>query len=506
MKGYIYSGQSSKLGTLNLQKKTALDWIDSKEKELLELSDRIWEFAEPALREFKSARTLSDFLAKNGFTIQGGSSGMPTAFMATFGEGKPVLATYAEYDATPGNSQKQGVPYPDPIVAHAPGFEDKHNMLGTSAVAGAVAAKVAMTKHDLRGKIVVFGTPAEKICCSKAFMARDGLFNDLDAVVANHPWDVNTVCWEQLPHSYLAVAFQFHGLQVYGGTPWYGKSAIDAVVLMNLMVNYMKEHVMRPPHSINEIISVGGQCLTNIPEFAELLCAMRSPTEAGNRHILETIKTCAEAACRVTGCSFNLRYIGASRTGLPNLSLSSLAYKNMQEIGAPRFTHEEKDLCRCIQKNLGMNPVDEPLDETVTPPEKEAMNWGTPYATGCDDFNEFSWYAPSTWIHTTQWFKSNTDSHPPSWSLAALSTSGITHKGGIYAAKVIAATLVDLLIDQGELRKAKEEYKRRLSEHKGIEPSLIPADAKPPIDIALPEFNGKETITRYPSNGMPSSD
>ncbi len=484
------------------EKNTALNWITSNEKDIIELSDRIWTYAEPALREFKSAKTLCEFLQRNGFEVKAGTSGMPTAFMATYGKGKPVLATYAEYDATPGNSQRQNVPYPDPIVPHAPGFEDKHNMLGTSAVAGAVAVKVAMKKHDLKGRIVVFGTPAEKLCCSKTFMARDGLFNNLDAVVANHPWDVNTVCWEQLPHSYLAVAFQFHGLQVYGGTPWYGKSAIDAVILMNVMVNYMKEHIMRPPHSVNEIISVGGQCLTNIPEFAEVLYAMRSPKEDGNRHILETLKTCADAACRVTGCSFELRFIGASRTGLPNLSLSSLAYRNMQELGAPKFTQEEKELCRQIQKNLGMKAMDEPLDETDTPPEREAMNWGTPHATGCDDFNEFSWYAPSTWIHTTQWFRSHTDSHPPSWSLATLSTSGITHKGGIYAAKVITATMMDLLTDPSELNKAKEEYKRRLADHKGIEPCLIPPDSKPPIDISLPEFNGRETIIRYPATGI----
>jgi aminobenzoyl-glutamate utilization protein B len=485
---------------LNSPKNSALDWIVSNEREIIGLSDLIWMYSEPALREFKSADAHCQFLRKHDFDVKLGIGGMPTAFVASYGEGDPVIATYAEYDATPGNSQKP-IPYREPIVPHGPGFEDKHNMLGTSATAAAVAASRTMEEHNLKGTIKVFGTPAEKLCLGKTFLARDGFYNDLSAVVANHPWDVNTVTWLRLPNCYLAVAFQFQGLQVYGSTPWEGKSALDAVILMNVMVNYMKEHFMRPPQSVNELISVGGQCLTNIPEFSEVFYAIRTPSEQGNKKILETLGTCAEAAAKVTGCSFRMRYVGASRTGLPNLSLSSLAFKNMQDIGAPKFTEQEKEFCRQVQKNIGIEPMEEPLDETLTPPEKEAMNFPSPHATGCDDFNEFSWYAPATWIHTTQWFKSQTDAHPPSWSIASLSNSGITHKGGIFAAKIMALTIVDLLSDPRELLKARLEYEQRLKDHGGMEPCLIPDNAKPPIDIGLPEFNGRETILRYPNTG-----
>lgn len=484
------------------EKRAALDWIASNEKRITDLSDIIWGFAEPALREYKSAKTHCDFLHENGFEVEKGISGMPTAFVAKYGEGKPVIATYAEYDATPGNSQK-AVPLKEPIVPHAPGFEDKHNMLGVAATAAAVAAKFAMERHGFKGTIKVFGTPAEKICIGKTFQARDGYYDDLDAVVANHPWSANSVSWENLPDSYMAAAFRFQGLQVYGGTPWEGKSAIDAVILMNVMANYMKEH-LRPPQSLNEIISIGGQCLTNIPEFTEVFYAFRAPNEDLVTKILDVLRQCAEAASRVTGCSHELRYMGASRTGLPNLALSRVAFKNMELVGPPKFTEEEKDFCRQLQKNVDIEPMEEPLDETLTPPEKGAMQFGSgrqACVTGCDDFNEFTWYAPSTWVHTTQWFKSSADVHPPSWSMAALSSTGVTHKGGILAAKTMALTMVDLFTKPSLLKEAKAEFEERLRKRGGREPCLMPPDAKPPIDLALVEFSGKETVIRYPTNG-----
>jgi aminobenzoyl-glutamate utilization protein B len=261
---------------------------------------------------------------------------------------------------------------------------------------------------------------------------------------------------------------------------------------------------MRPPHSINEIVSIGGQCLTNIPEFAEVFYAIRAPREVDVQKILEMLKNCAESACKATGCSYELRYMGASRTGLPNLALSQLAFKNMELVGPPKFTEEEKEFCRQLQKNVGITPMEEPLDETLTPPEKEIMGFGAAAGrcvTGCDDFNEFTWYAPSTWIHTTQWFKSPSDVHPPSWAIAALSGTSITHKGGIVAAKTMALTMVDLLTKPSELKKAKAEFEERLQKRGGREPCLIPPGVKPPIDLALPEFNGKETIIRYPTTG-----
>ncbi len=500
---FHHEGGIEILNELQDEKRTALDWIIMNEKRITDLSDAIWEFAEPALREYKSVKVHCEYLREYGFEVEMGIVGMPTAFVATYGEGKPVIATYAEYDATPGNSQK-AVPYKDPVVPHAPGFEDKHNMLGVAATAAAVAAKVAMEAHDLRGTIKVFGTPAEKICIGKTFPARDGYFDDLDAVIATHPWSGNTISWEDLPDSYMAVAFRFHGLQVYGGTPWDGKSALDAITLMNVLANYMKEHLMRPPHSLNEIISVGGQCLTNLPEFTEVFYALRAPNEEGVKRILEVLKDCAEAASKVTGCSYQLRYMGASRTGLPNLTLSRLAFKNMELVGSPQFTEEEKEFCRKIQENIGMEPMEEPLDETLIPPEKGAMQFGSrrlTCVTGCDDFNEFTWYAPSTWIHTTQWFRSPADVHPPSWSMAALSVTGVTHKGGLLAAKTMALTMVDLLTTPTVLAEAKAEFEERVQKRGGREPCLIPPDAEPPIDLALPEFNGTETIIRYPTHG-----
>jgi aminobenzoyl-glutamate utilization protein B len=478
------------------EKQTALDYIEANEKTITKMSDTIWGYAEPALREYRSSRLLCEYLRKNGFDVEMGISGIPTAFVATYGSGKPVIATYAEYDATPGNSQKP-VPFREPVVPHAPGFEDKHNMLGVAATSGIVAAKEAMDRHRLKGTLKIFGTPAEKICVAKAFQARDGFYNDLDAVIANHPMNFNTVTWDHLPGCYMATAFQFHGLQSYGGRPWAGKSALDGVIIMNVLANFMKEQIL--PHdeypSLNEIVSVGGQCLTNIPEFAEVFYAMRSPTIPGTKKIFEILKKCAEAAATAVDLRLNMRVMGASRTGLPNHALSELVYRNMEMIGPPRFSEEEKEFCREIQRSLGVEPMKEPLDETLTKPW-ELGEW---FKGGCDDFNEFTWYAPSAWLHTTMWFRSHAGFDIPSWAIAATSKTGITHKGGIFAAKAIATSMIELLIDQKQLKKAKSEFKKRTEG--GIEECLIPKDEKPPIDLALPEFNGKETVIRYPTTG-----
>lgn len=481
---------------ISKEKQTALDYIESNRKKIIEMSDTIWQFAEPALREYRSSGLHCEFLRKNGFDVEIGVSGMPTAFVAKYGSGKPVIATYAEYDATPGNSQKP-VPFREPVVPHAPGFEDKHNMLGTAATSAIVAAKEAMDSCGLKGTLKIFGTPAEKLCVAKAFQARDGLYDDLDAVVANHPLNRNTVTWDYLPGCYMAAAFQFHGLQVYGGHAWAGRSALDGAVLMNVLANFMKEQIL--PHdehpSINEIISVGGQCLTNIPEFAEVFYAMRSPSIPGTKRIYEVVKRCAEAAAMVADLKLTVRMIGASRTGLPNHALSELVYRNMELIGPPKFSEDEKEFCREIQRNLGVETMREPLDEALTKPW-ELEQW---FKGGCDDFNEFTWYAPSAWLHTTQWFKTPTGLDVPNWARAATSKTGITHKGGLFAAKAIALSVVELLADPKQLKKAKAEFRERIQG--GVEECLIPKEEKPPIDLALPEFSGEETIIRYPTTG-----
>lgn len=486
------------------EKQTALDWVSANAKKLIDLSDRIWGFAEPAYREFRSAKAHCDFLRDCDFKVEEGIGGAPTAFLATYGSGKPIIATYAEYDAPAGNSQKP-VPYREPVIPYAPGH-DSHNILGVNATGGVVAARMAMEEHDLKGTLKIFGTPAEKIKSGKAFLARNGYYDDLDAVVGNHPAHYNSIEWdENREKPYMAVAFEFFGKLEYRGTPWLGKSAIDAASLMMTNANYMKEHIGPAGWGLHENLYVGGQSLTNLPEYTQLWYGFSAPTIAEIEKIRDMLKDCAEAACKVTKCTYKMRITGFSRSTLPNRTLQKLAYRILELVGPPKFTEEEKEFCRKLQKALGMEPMDEPLDESLTPPWERPVR--PAYMTGSDDSNEFSWYAPFCWIRVTGRFKTPTGrrykgkSQASPWAEGALSRTSVGHKCLVVTAKTIALSMIELLTNRSELEKAKAEFEERIKERGGREPCLIPAGEKPPIDLALPEFDGKQTIIRYPTTG-----
>jgi aminobenzoyl-glutamate utilization protein B len=483
------------------EKRMALDWIEKNEQEIMGLSDRIWGYAEPALREFKSAKLHCDFLEKYGFHAEKGVGGMPTAFVAQYGSGKPVIGFYAEYDATPGESQKP-VPYKAPVVPHGPGFGDAHNMLGAASSGAAVAVKEVLQKHNLQGTLKLFGTPAEKLCVGKAYLAREGYFDGLDAVLGWHPLNLNTVTWENGPGPYRFIVSKFHGVPVYSARPWAGKSALDAAILMINNINYMKEHVLPRDEylSLNETISVGGQCLTSIPEYAEILLGVRARTRKGIDVVSEMLSNCAKAASLVTSCEHEHYIASGTRTMLPNLTMARLVYRNLQIVGPPKFTEEEKEFCRQIQKNIGTDPMQEPLDETLTPPEKTAA---LDVCGVADDYNEFTWYAPSAWLHIALIFNiSSGHLTIPSWARSALRKMGVTHKGGIVAAETLAISAIELLTSPSELEKAKEEFKKRTKA--GKEELAVPRDTKQPIELALPEFSGGEIIIRYPTSGESS--
>ena len=477
-------------------KQTALAWIEHSRAHIVELSDTIWGYAEPALREYKSARLHCTYLRDHGLEVQEGVAGMPTAFLATYGSGTPVIGFYAEYDATPGNSQKP-VPYREPVVPHAAGFEDIHNGLGVGSTAAIVAVRYAMEQHGIPGTVKIFGTPAEKLCLGKAYLARDGFFDDLDAVLAWHPWTKNTVDWDHGPGCYEASVLDFHGTASWGARPWSGASALDATTLTNVMANYMKEHMLPPRESptLNELQTVGGQCPTNLPEFAQVWYVYRAATRSGIETIRETVRRCAQAACLVTGCTFEFRIVSGTRPFVPNHALSELVFRNFQLVGPPRFSAEDKTFVRAIMANLGMTPLEEPMDETLTPP------WENPPGLrgGADDYHEFSWHAPSAWLHVAYGYRVPPEMgefEVPSWSTAALAKTGIAHTSVLTAAKTLAASAVELLATPEELAKARHEYRERTKD--GIMPVALPPNQPPPIDLTFPPY--------YPEGWTPPTD
>jgi len=395
------------------------------------------------------------------------------------------MGFFAEYDATPGHSQK-AVPWEEPAVPHGPGFTDAHNMIGVASCFAAAALKETATKHGIGTRIRLLGTPAEKLCVGKPYMARDGLFDGMDALLAWHPGGPTTVLGEVWPLAYRSMLFEFRVERATGGTSGDVSypGALDAAILMYNNVNFMKEHIlalMRRGGSINEFMMTGGQCTVATPEFSQLVYCWRTRTLRDQEAVAEVVARCAEAAALVTGCSVEPRLITAVRTGLPNRTMTDAMMDNLRLIGAPGHTEEDKEFARKIQENLGMEPMDEPYDETLTEHE-HAYDGFHP----ADDVNEFTWHAPSARLYVSKNLAPVPGFRYPRWVVSALCGTGATHRMGETAVKVMTATALDLLTEPGLLEKAKEEFEARKAEH--YEAPLVPMGVEPPVELRWPEW------------------
>jgi aminobenzoyl-glutamate utilization protein B len=458
-------------------KKNILESIDRKSDRLKRLANTVWLYAEPSLQEFRSAELLAKELEAAGFHIQREAGGLETAFVATFGSGAPVLATYAEYDATPGQSQAP-VPYPSPVLAGGPGFHDMHNGLGVGAVGAALAIKEVLAKEQIPGTIKVFGTPAEKFFTGKPYMNHAGLFEGLDAVVAWHP-GTSTDAETGWGYKFLAVQmekFIFKATSVTGTRPWEGTSALDGLTLMDVAVQYMKEHILPPTafFTIHSVIAEGNRCPNATPARAEAWYQWRAVSYADVQHIREGLLRCAQGAAIATGTEFETEFMSANDVVVPNIVLAKAMHKNIELVGPPKFTDADKSFAREIQKTLGWQPTDEPFDLKIKPPSGEVRIGAS------DDYAEFSWVAPTHRVYVTY-----TMPKVPHWASTAFACMNIGHQSVLTGAKLVACTLLDLYLDSTLLEQAKTEFAER-TEKVGWQ-CLIPKDRKSPTEPRLPE-------------------
>jgi aminobenzoyl-glutamate utilization protein B len=459
-------------------KKEAVDWIEEHAERIKKLSNSVWLYAEPPLQEFRSSALLIRELEASGFKVERNVADLQTAFVATYGKGRPVLATYAEYDATEGLSQMP-VPYPCPVVQGAGGFQDMHNGLGAGALAGALAVKAVMEEKGFSGTLKVFGTPAEKLCVGKPYMARVGLFHGLDAVIGWHPGDKTEAepGWGYRFLAFQGEKFIFKGTSVYGATPWEGTSALDGLALMDIAVQYMREHILPPDafFTINSIISDGGQAPTNLPGKAEAWYHFRALKREYVEKIWEGMLRCAGGAALATGTTFETEFVAATRENLPNVVLAKAMHQNIELIGPPPITDSDKDFAREIERKLGREPSSEPFNLSVEPPS------GAIRIGAADDFTEFSWIAPTHRVYVTY----NMATSSPSWATAAFASMNIGHQSMLTAGKLIACTLLDLFQDPSLLKEAKTEFDERTAGTGWC--SLIPETQPSPKRIPLPE-------------------
>jgi len=471
-----------------LSKEIALDWISSNESRIIEISNRIWGLAELGLMEYESSKLLADELEKKGFSVDRGIAGMPSAFSATYGSGKPVIGIMGEYDALPGLSQKP-VPFKEPLKEGGPGHGCGHNIHGTSGAAAAIATKVAMEANDMEGTVKFFGCPAEEIDIGKVFMVRDGVFKGVDACLSNHPGQANTASLRSSTAT-TQVRYVFKGVASHAaGDPEDGRSALDAVELMNMGVNYLREHVIEKAR-IHYIIEDGGEVPNVVPPYARSWYFIRAPEREQVTEIYARVLDVAKGAALMTGTSHESRIVTAISNKIPNKTLADLVVSNMRKIGAPEYTKEENDFARDIvdtipsdkQKAIlrganryGLRKLDRlEIVRDIIEPSGEGEVGG-----GSTDVSDVSWNTP-TMEFTTTCAVLGTPGH--SWQGTAQYGMSIGHKGLIFAAKTLSTCALDLLTKPSILKAAKEELADRMQGR--VYTSPLPPDLKPPLEEA----------------------
>jgi aminobenzoyl-glutamate utilization protein B len=475
------------MSNLEKAKLDALNWIDKNEKIVIKVSDELWEYAELGFIEHKSAKLLSDKLERHGFRLERSVAGIPTAFVASWGSGKPIIGVMGEYDALMGVSQKK-IPHKEPIVEGGNGHGCGHNIHGTSGITGAIAARYAMEKHDLDGTIRFFGTPAEESGSGKVWMVRAGVFDGVEAVFSHHPGAMNYGgIGSSLANN--SVKFHFYGKTSHAaGSPEQGRSALDAVELMNIGVNYLREHVIQDAR-MHYVIEAGGGQPNVVPDYARSWYLIRAPEREQVDSIYSRVLKIAEGATLMTETRFEVEFLKAVYNKLPSKTLSNLVSSNMRLLGTPKWSKEEMAFAEELSQNVPPEQKRDSLRKSKRPGweklESVIMDASIPDAWdegevghGSTDVSDVSWKAPTMEFSTATW-PLGIPGH--SWMNVAASGTGIGHKSLIFASKIIAASVVDLLTKPELLKEAWEEQNRRSLGK--IYKSPLPVDAKPPLEM-----------------------
>lgn len=438
--------------------------LDSKSETYGAIAQNIWNLAEMGYLEEKSSALLQKTLADEGFSIKKGVAGMPTAFIAEYGNEGPVIALLGEFDALPGLSQ-QAVPEKksaDKAAGHACG----HHLFGTASTAAAIAVKDWMKANKVKGTIRFYGCPAEEGGSGKVYMVREGLFNDVDVALHWHPGSRNAAS-AGAALANKSAKFRFYGVSAHAaGSPELGRSALDAVEAMNAMVNMMREHVPEKAR-IHYVITDGGKAPNVVPDFAEVYYYARHNTRDVVIDIFDRMVKAAEGAALGTGTTMDYEMIGGTHELLPNLTLQKLMHDNLSKVGGITYTNEEKEFADKIAKTLGYDTVDLETAKNVQPYKTEAKAYGS------TDVGDISFAVPTVGMSAATWVP-GTPAH--SWQAVAAGGTSIGEKGMMVAAKTLTLTAIDLFKDTKLINKAKEE----LIERRGKDFVYIPLLGKRP--------------------------
>lgn len=463
-----FAQKKQQVPVMTSSKKMVIQSVDNHTSELIGISDKIWAAEETAFNEYQSSKLLSDYAEANGFKVERGVAEIPTAFVATYGSGSPVIGILGEFDALPGLSQNK-VPTKSPLHAGQPGHGCGHNLFGTASLGAAISIKEMMEQGKLKGTIKFYGTPAEEKFFGKLWMIRSGLFDGVDVVMDWHP-AAQTKAEVQTGLALVDFTVEFYGQAAHASAdPWNGRSASDALELYTTGINYLREHV-KPSVRMHYHIQDGGQVVNVVPDYSRLFVRVRDIKRDGMEEVYERVKKMAEGAAIMANVDYKISLVSGIYEVLVNRTGGDLLTKNLGLLGPLSYTDDEISFAKKIQESTGKPQVG--LHTKVEPLEETDPNAGG----GSTDVGDVSWVVPTIRLGVataplgTPWH---------SWAVVACGGMSIGHKGMVHASKTLAMTMIDLYEDSKKMEAVKAEFKQRKGDtvYKGLLP-----DGPPPVN------------------------
>ncbi|MCS7025032.1 MAG: amidohydrolase [Bryobacteraceae bacterium] len=456
-------------------KKEAANEVGKRQKLVQQIVDQIFSFAELGFQEYETSRYLTGLLEKHGFRVERGVAGIPTAWVASWGSGKPAIGFITDIDCIPRASQKPGVAYHDPIVVDAPGHGEGHNSGMAVNIVAALVLKDLMTKYQIAGTLKIYPGVAEELVATKAFFVREGLFRGLDIMLGAHVSSDFASSYGQPANNsgLVSVMYTFKGQAAHSaGAPWRGKSALDAVELMNIAWNMRREH-MRPEQRSHYVITNGGDQPNVVPSEATVWYYLRELDYKRISEMFEAANSIAMSAANMTGTTVSWRVVGSAWPNHFNKTIAEVQSKNIEAVGMPQWSEADQTLAKALQRELGEK--EEGLKTKVEPlgPPKE------PRGGGSDDVGDISWVLPMTYLR----YPANIPNLPGHhWANAVAMATPIAHKGSTAGAKVQAMTALDFLLTPSLVEEAWKYFREVQTKDQQYKPFISERD-RPAIEL-----------------------
>ncbi len=463
--------------SLDALKQEALAEVEHRQIFVQQMVDQIFSFGELGFQEFETSRYLTAILEKNGFTVERGVAGVPTAWVATYGNSKPVIGFITDVDCIPRASQKPGVAYHDPIIEGAPGHGEGHNTGMAVNVTAAIVLKELMQKHHIAGTLKVYPGIAEELLGTKAYFVRAGMFKDVDIMLGTHVDSEFTTSYGQSfgPLGLVSVQYLFHGKAAHAaGAPWAGRSALDAVELMDTGWNFRREHLRLQQRSHYVIVN-GGDQPNVVPSEASVWYYFRELDYAHIKELYELGDTMAKAASMMTSTTFTKRVVGSAWPPHFSKVIAEVQQKNIERVGMPTWSDADQTLAKALQKEIGAKVEGlKSKVEALKPPNPDQ-----PEGSGSDDVGDISWNVPMVYMRYPANIP-NTPGH--SWVDAVAEATPIAHKGSAAGAKVQATTALDFLLTPDLVKQAWDYFRDVQTKDIKYTPLLEPTD-QPAIEL-----------------------